>query len=285
MNPNSPNNTNSVGAVRLTNAAGGFTSGTKADDKKIVPSNPFVKFGYVLLFITALTSIAVFLYDRYLNTISNKTLEEALSYRNQVSALPLLEMHDLLNKLNVFNDIASKHTRVTTVFRFIETITNKNVYWKSMSARFNEKGSMEISLSGSALNYVSVIQQMDELKESKYREFMSVPVLTGNVSKTDDKVNGKSEVSFGIKFNFLIPYEDSKAGTIFDKLLYGNKSNISNSKLNASSTPSPISIILSSDTPTTTKSLGAGIKSVYGTNTEIIKNTQKNINNLIKNSP
>ena len=301
MNPNSPNNNaNTVGAVRLTNAAGGFTAGVKPIDKKIVPSNPFVKMGYVFLILSVVISTAMYFYDRYLEKSSEQTLIESLSYRDQVKDIPLVDMHDLLNKLTSFNEVASKHTKVTTVFRFMETMTNKNVFWKTMSVRFNEKGSMEISLTGSANSYAALIQQIDELKEPKYREFISIPIL-GGVNKTEDKVNGKTEVSFGIRFSFLIPFEDSRSGAIFDKLLYGYK-NDTNSKLNASTSVILISPLATTSIPTTsipitsvynvatsTKSLKASSTTILGasiaTNTELVNKVKKNINNLIKNVP
>lgn len=286
MNPNiSNNNANTVGTIRLTNAAGGFIAGAKPVDKKIMPSNPFVKIGYIFLMLTVVTSAAMFFYDRYLEKLSEQTLTESLSYREQVKDIPLIDMHDLLNKLTSFNEIASKHTKVTTIFRFMETMTNKNIFWKTMSARFNEKGNMEISLSGSANSYAALIQQIDELKDTKYREFISVPVLSG-VNKTEDKINNKVEVSFAMKFSFLLPFEDSKDGAIFNKLLYGYK-NDTNSKLNASSSVILISptVIATSSTKNIVGSSTTNISASIATNTELIKNVKKNINNLIKNIP
>ncbi len=282
MNPNSlSNNTNTVGAVRLTNAAGGFTGGIKPIDKKITPSNPFVKVGYMLLTFSFILSIGIYFYDQYLQKLSAQTLSESLQYRDEVKNIPLIEMHDLLNKLTSFNDVASKHTKVTTVFKFMETMTNKNVYWKGMSLRFNEKGIMEVNLSGAASNYAALIQQLDELKDSKYREFISVPVISGTVNKVDDKINNKSEVLFAIKFNFLIPYEESKDGAIFAKLFYDYKNNNVNSKLNGTSS---LPLIIATGTQASSSLIKFAPSSSTATTT-IIKNTQKNINNLIKNVP
>ena len=83
MNPNTVNNTNAVGTVKLVNAAGGFMA-NKAEVKKVEPNNPFVSFGYILFVICVLTSSGIFFYDRVLDQKATVAVEEVKKYNESL---------------------------------------------------------------------------------------------------------------------------------------------------------------------------------------------------------
>ena len=128
---NNVSNTNIVGAVKLANAAGGFTTGVKPDNKKVEPSNPFVIVGYILFASSIIVSIGIFLYSRYLDKRAISNLNEINKYSNEMKGVPLSDIHQLLSKLSAFSEVANKHAYLPAAFRFLETITIRNVFWKS----------------------------------------------------------------------------------------------------------------------------------------------------------
>lgn len=219
MNPNSINNTNTMGAVKLSNAAGGFTN-VKDDVKKIEPSNPFIKLGYILFLFSIFVSLGVFFYNRYLIKSSEGTLDSVIKYRDKISAMPLTDMHQLLDRLVSFNDIANKHAYITTIFNFLEVVTNKNVYWSQVDIRSKDKDKYDMTLAGNSNSYYAVIQQMDELKSDKYKDYISNVEMSG-ISRTKDETTGKVSVKFSVKMRILKPFVSME----FDQYLYGANEN------------------------------------------------------------
>ena len=215
MNPNTVNNTNAVGTVRLVNAAGGFMA-NKAEVKKVEPNNPFVSFGYILFVICVLTSSGIFFYDRVLDQKATVAVEEVKKYNESLKKLPLTDIHALLDKLVAVNDIAHHHTIVTSTLRFIETITNKDVYWRSLDYRLDDKGKVTLILSGSTQYLSTVIQQVDEFQDTKYAEYISNVDISGvTIAKKTDTLPQK--VDLRVKMSIVKPFSDLD----FDKFLAG----------------------------------------------------------------
>lgn len=220
MNPS--NNTNTVGTVKLANAAGGFAVANKTLEKKVEPTNPFVRFGYILLILSIMISLGLLLYDNYLKKFEAATLKTILEKRNKVAGMPLTEMHELLNQLSSVNAVASKHVYSTAMLRFLEVITNKNLYWKAFTMRQGEKGKIFVDLQGVSPNYYYIIQQMDEFKDPKYSDYIADPVLSGIslVKKTETK---PSFVNFSVSFMIKSPYTDKDSDTYLNNAVTGNK--------------------------------------------------------------
>ena len=233
MNPKTANNTNTIGAVKLVNAAGGFMA-NKDDIKKIEPSNPFVSFGYVLLVASLLVSSGIFYYDRALDKKAAVAVEEVKKYDQSLKNLPIVNIHALLDKLVAFNDISQHHPVITSTLRFIETITNKDVYWRNMDYRVNEKNKVVLILSGSTQYLSTVIQQVDEFQDTKYGEYITNVEVSGvGITKKTDTSNQK--VDMRIKMEIVKPFSDLN----FDKFLLGyvsgNKLQVSTSTTTSTS--------------------------------------------------
>ncbi len=283
MDPNSINNTNTMGAVKLSNAAGGFTNANAKDEvKRIEPSNPFVKFGYIIFTVTMLISLGIFFYNRYLIKSSEGTLDSVIKYRDKISKMPLADIHQLLDRLVSFNDIATKHTYVTTIFNFLEVVTNKNVYWSQVDLRAKDKDKYEMVLAGNSNSYYSVIQQMDELKSDKYKEYISNVEMSG-ISRTKDELTGKVTVKFSVKMKILKPF----ANINFDNYLYGaiDNANI----VNPAEDNVPVIKVIETDLPivasttieTSTNNIATTTKNIKVKNPIPIKKTTP----LIKKTP
>ncbi len=225
MNPNS-NNINNLGSVRLANANGGFTGSTDIK-AKVLPSNPFVSFGWILFGLSVIACMGLFFYDRQLSIKSNNTLKEVISYKNAVESVNLTDIKALMDKLSTFNELSLKHNRPTTILSFLEVVTNKNVAWSAFDYKVKDKDKYEINLFGKALSYKYVIQQMDELKSGKYDKYIKNIALTA-LNKTQEPVKNKGIISQASEnrdiINFAVRFEivDPTAVDIFDQFIEGN---------------------------------------------------------------
>ena len=231
MNPNS-NNINSSGSIKLANANGGFT-GSNDIKAIVVPSNPFVSFGWILFSLSAITCIGLFFYDRQLSVRSGNTLNEVINYKNGVESVDLTGIRALMDKLSTFNDLSLKHNRPTSMLNFLEVITNKNVAWSAFDYKIKDKDKYEVTLTGKALSYKYVIQQVDELQSGKYDKYIKNVSLT-NLNKTQEQIKNKINpslslenrdiINFGIRFELVNPIRVDS----FDQFIEGNVNFVNN---------------------------------------------------------
>lgn len=227
MNPNI-NNINSSGVVRLNNATGSFT-GSPDSKLKILPSNPFVSFGWVIFAISLIACVSIYVYDRKLNDKELVILSEIKSYKKSVDLIDLSNMRALMDKLTTFNELATKHNRPSTILNFLEVITNKHVEWISMEYRLKDKDKYQVSLAGNTLAYKYVIQQMDELLSDKYKSYIKGVSLT-TLTKTSETSKSKSSLPNQsldsvdkVSFNVTFELNNTVDVINFDKYLDGYK--------------------------------------------------------------
>ena len=227
MNPNS-NNINSNGVVRLNNATGGFTGSTDAK-LKVLPSNPFVSFGWLIFTVSLIACASIYIYNKKLNEKENIILSEIKAYKKSVDSLDLGSMRSLMDKLTTFNELAIKHNRPSTILNFLEVITNKHVEWISMEYRLKDKDKYQVSLAGNTLAYKYVIQQMDELLSDKYKSYIKGVSLTA-LTKTSETSKSKSPLPNQpldsvdkVSFNVTFELNNTVDVINFDKYLDGYK--------------------------------------------------------------
>ena len=254
MNPNS-NNINNLGSVKLANANGGFT-GSNDINARVLPSNPFVSFGWVLFSLSAIACIGLFFYDRQLSVRSGNTLNEVINYKNGVESVDLTGIRALMDKLSTFNDLSLKHNRPTTMLNFLEVVTNKNVAWSAFDYKVKDKDKYEVTLAGKALSYKYVIQQVDELQSGKYDKYIKNISLT-NLNKTQEQNKNKigsvqsfenrDIINFSIRFELVNPIRVDN----FDQFIEGNV-NIVNNATNQGKEQKLLNTVTSSTTATST---------------------------------
>lgn len=145
---------------------------------------------FVILGITVLVAIGIFAYGQYLSRQIQTKKESLLKMDSEFGSLKLDEMKDLSNRMKVVNQLVSEHPSVNVAFKIIEDSVENQITYKNFALNFTSAGKgYSMTLSGSAPNYKSVVQQVETLNRKPYNGYLSAVKVTGLSPDDTGKVN------------------------------------------------------------------------------------------------
>lgn len=163
-----------------------------------LPSHAYL--GFFNLFCTSIFLVAilaagaVFLYTRILESTVESRTKELASYQEQIKAPIVTELKKVSARLDAAEQRLLSHTALSIFFRELETITLRNIRWKTF--KFEETGNApSVTMEGEAKSFASVALQSDNLGQSP----IFVNPLIANLNAQKNAQNGVSTAIFTLK--------------------------------------------------------------------------------------
>lgn len=127
--------------------------------------------GLVQLLLTIITVFAVLIagglfgYATYLKGDIDRKKQALAESEKKLQDIPLGEIKSLSARLKMANDLINNHQNVGSLFNILEKVTDTKVSYNNFNLSFDEtKKKYNLSLSGSADGYETIIRQIDVLK-------------------------------------------------------------------------------------------------------------------------
>ena len=120
--------------------------------------------------------------------------------KNSFEPSKILELQVLDKRINAANEILSNHIAISPIFNALQDITMKTISYTKFSYTFDGSASskIEVSMSGTAVGYLSIAQQADLFSQNKYL----IDPAFSNLS-LDDKGNVTFDLDFSVDPNLV----------------------------------------------------------------------------------
>ncbi|MES2214160.1 MAG: hypothetical protein V4465_02100 [Patescibacteria group bacterium] len=137
----------------------------------------------ILFVLSLLGAVGSFGYVKYLQSSINQKTADLEAARATLEADTISELARLNTRIQVTQNLLSKHRVITPFFDYLESITYKTIKFSSFTFNMTEKGPL-ITMKGQARGYAAVALQSDDFSKSKY---IKSPVFSN--LNLDDKGN------------------------------------------------------------------------------------------------
>lgn len=167
-----------------------------------------LKIFFVMILILSIMILSIaFVYKLYLSSQIKKIEEKMSSYENNPSLLfvnnNLNEIKNYSDRLKLIDDIYDKHIYVGQMLlpileSIVESNNNSYAYFNKFSVINGDK-SINVNLSGVAIDFETLIRQIRNFKSDKYKSFIENFKL--NSFSLDDSGNVLFDITFNVNIN------------------------------------------------------------------------------------
>ncbi len=142
--------------------------------------NIFSTIGLFLFILSLIGAAGVFLWKNQTQNAIDSQIEQLQLARREFDEQTIAAATRLNNKIEAVKHLLDNHVAPSTIFNILEESTLASVRFNNLRYSTTDSGTIDISGSGRALSFESVVLQSDELGNSDFRD-----VLFDNVQQNE----------------------------------------------------------------------------------------------------
>lgn len=209
------------------------------------PSNPFVTFSLVILFLAILATLGLFFYRIYLSNQKNNLAEALNKARASFEEETIKELEQFSSRIEMSKSILENHIVLSPMLAVLGEITIPTIQYTGFSHSTPKEKFFEVTMQGVAVDYKSIALQSEMFNSSKGRFFKNV--IFSNLVRNNYGTTGNNYVTFDVTFEvdpYLLSFsQNPQSVTSSDNNDFGQPNENINRDL-PSGTPSNININL-----------------------------------------